>query len=134
MGYNSNPLRRTLRKEGDILMKTLKYLGILIVVLSLSGCIIRSATPDPSIPVSMEIGQLKNFTIVASSLGYKGSIVQSWYVDGINKNWSFVRFPFLALSSGTFEIEGRVDIVQYLKNGDKNIVATESRFWTVTVN
>jgi hypothetical protein len=114
-------------------MKSLKYLGILIMILCLSGCIIRSATPDPSIPVSMEIGQVENFTIIASSLGYQGSIVQSWYIDGVKTGWSTVSYPYWALSSGTFEIEGRVDIVRHTKTGDK-IVATESRFWTVNVD
>jgi hypothetical protein len=113
-------------------MKTLKYLGILIVVLCLSGCIIVSATPEQS-EISMDTGDSINFTIVASSMGYQGSIVQSWYVNDVKTTWSTVSFPFGPTSSGTFEIEGRVNIVRHLRTGDK-IVATESRFWTVTVN
>jgi hypothetical protein len=113
-------------------MKTLKYLGILIVVLSLSGCIIVSATPEQT-EISMDTGDSINFTIVASSMGYQGSIVQSWYVNGIKKPWTTIDYIFTPLSSGTYEIEGRVNIVRHTKTGDK-IVATESRFWTVTVD
>lgn len=118
--------------------RALQCLGFIALVVVLSGCIIINTKPSTSIPVQMEVGQLKNFTVTATNILYPNStLVYSWYVDGEQTSLQTISLPFLALpthAGTTFPIVCRVDVKSTKASNYGSIIASEKRTWTVAVS